>query len=484
MKSQAFNPYLPSFEYIPDGEPYVFGDRVYIYGSHDRFNGATYCQNNYVCWSAPVHDLGAWRYEGVIYDKMEDPLCTGEDRCLYAPDVAQGADGRYYLYYAFDFSGVMSVAVCDEPAGTYHFYGHIQDRQGGLLGKRPGDEFQFDPGILRDDDGRVWLYSGFCPRPGFFESWGDEPKKISGPLVIELEPDMKTIRQEPRPLLPWIGNCMGTDFEAHPFFEASSIRKVQGRYYFIYSSIHGHELCYAVSDTPDRGFAFGGTIISNGDIYLNGRTDADALNYTGNNHGSIVQIGSDWYVFYHRQTNRHQFSRQACAEKIIIRADGTIPQEEMTSCGLNGGPLAGEGEYEARIACNLKSRNGAVRYEFGEALGDEHPYFTQSGEDREERPDQYIANMTSGSSAGFKYFDLHSPSGIAVRVRGQGQGTLKVYTEHGEKAAAIPIHPAEGWTWLTEKLQPIEGVHALYFEYTGSGAIDFDRFALIRNRRI
>lgn len=34
-KKQAFNPYLPSWEYIPDGEPYVFGDRVYVYGSHD-----------------------------------------------------------------------------------------------------------------------------------------------------------------------------------------------------------------------------------------------------------------------------------------------------------------------------------------------------------------------------------------------------------------------------------------------------------------
>ena len=39
MKKQAFNPYLPSWEYIPDGEPYVFGDRVYIYGSHDFYNG-------------------------------------------------------------------------------------------------------------------------------------------------------------------------------------------------------------------------------------------------------------------------------------------------------------------------------------------------------------------------------------------------------------------------------------------------------------
>lgn len=30
MKKQAFNPYLPSWEYIPDGEPYVFNGRVYV----------------------------------------------------------------------------------------------------------------------------------------------------------------------------------------------------------------------------------------------------------------------------------------------------------------------------------------------------------------------------------------------------------------------------------------------------------------------
>ena len=40
---QAFNPFLPSYEYIPDPEPRVFGDRVYVYGSHDKFNGIAFC---------------------------------------------------------------------------------------------------------------------------------------------------------------------------------------------------------------------------------------------------------------------------------------------------------------------------------------------------------------------------------------------------------------------------------------------------------
>ena len=31
MKTQAFNPFLPSYEYIPDAESYVFGNRLYVY---------------------------------------------------------------------------------------------------------------------------------------------------------------------------------------------------------------------------------------------------------------------------------------------------------------------------------------------------------------------------------------------------------------------------------------------------------------------
>ena len=119
MKRQVFNPYLPSWEYIPDGEPRVFGGRVYVYGSHDAFGAPVFCVNDYVCWSAPVNDLSDWRCEGVIYKRKQDPQNKLGIRALYAPDVVQGPDGRYYLYYAFDFLGRMGVAVCDTPAGKY-----------------------------------------------------------------------------------------------------------------------------------------------------------------------------------------------------------------------------------------------------------------------------------------------------------------------------------------------------------------------------
>lgn len=49
IKNQLSNPYLPSFEYIADGEPHVFGNRLYIFGSHDSFGGKNFCEKDYVC---------------------------------------------------------------------------------------------------------------------------------------------------------------------------------------------------------------------------------------------------------------------------------------------------------------------------------------------------------------------------------------------------------------------------------------------------
>ena len=116
-KKQAFNPFLPLDEYIPDGEPHVFGGRVYLFGSHDKEGGTEYCQmGDYVGWSAPVDDLTSWRYEGVIYSADRQP--GGEGKCLYAPDVVRGNDGKYYLYYCLgNFEGGIFVAVADPPWG-------------------------------------------------------------------------------------------------------------------------------------------------------------------------------------------------------------------------------------------------------------------------------------------------------------------------------------------------------------------------------
>jgi len=473
---QVFNPYLPSWEYIPDGEPRVFDGRVYVYGSHDRFNAPIFCVGDYVCWSAPVDNLKQWRYEGVIFKKNQDPMNPLGIRLLFAPDVVQGTDGRYYLYYAFDFMGVIGVAVSDNPAGPFAFYGHVRYSDGVVWGRKNGDQFPFDPGVLVDDDGSVYLYSGFyTPTPAIAS--GFKKLKNDGGVVVKLESDMLTIKESPKLLFPKQG---AGSFPNHEFFEASSIRKDGDKYIFVYSSRHNHELCYAVSDYPDRDFVFGGTLVDQGDMFLNGNEDeSKALNYLGNTHGGMLNIGEDWYIFYHRQTNQHSYSRQACAEKLEHPAAGVFRQAEVTSCGLNGGPLKGSGEYEARIACNLYSAQGVARYDV-KFNKKEHPFFTQSGRDRNENGDQYIANMRSGSVAGYKYFNFGSESTLQLTISGKGGGIIEVShrPDFSDIKAEIAVECNGKKTEAEGKFSPDAGVRPLYIRFTGSGAINFHSFIM------
>jgi arabinoxylan arabinofuranohydrolase len=473
---QVFNPYLPSWEYVPDGEPHIFEGRVYVYGSHDHFGAPIFCVGDYVCWSAPVDDLKQWRYEGVIYRKNQDPKNKLGIHLLFAPDVARGRDGRYYLYYAFDFMGMIGVAVSDKPAGPFEFYGHVHYADGTIWGRKKEDQFPFDPAVLVDTDGSVYLYSGFyTPTPAIASSC--VKLKHDGGTVAKLEPDMLTIRESPKVIFPKQGKGA---FDGHEFFEASSIRKDGEKYIFVYSSKHNHELCYAVSDYPDRDFTFGGTLVDLGDLFLNGITEEkNAINYLGNTHGGMLNIGQDWYIFYHRQTNQHSYSRQACAEKLEHPACGVFKQAEVTSCGLNGGPLAGTGEYEARIACNLWSREGTARYDrrFSKKT---HPYFTQTGRDRTECGDQYIANMQDGSVAGFKYFDFRMETKLCLTVSGNGEGHFEISHVPSFSQLAgdvkITVHGKE--MTFTEDFRPQYGVKPLYFRYRGTGSIHFHKFRI------
>ncbi len=481
MKKQAYNPYLPSYEYVPDGEPYVFNDRVYIYGSHDRFNGKTFCMNNYISWSAPIDDLTDWRYEGVIFDKKKDPICKRDSMNMYAPDVVQGEDGKYYLYYFFSFTGIMSVAVCDTPAGEYQFLGHVRYQDNTLLGKKKGDPFLFDPAIFMDDDKRVYLYTGFSPKPLtrlFLTGRG----KLEGGYICELQNDMVTVKTPPVLALPGKGISKNTGFEGHEFFEGSSIRKINGKYYYIYSSDKNHELCYSVSDTPVGPYQYGGTIISNADIGYQGITKDQATTYYGNNHGGIVKIKNQWYVFHHRQTNRHEYSRQTCAEKIYLDENGHFQQVEVTSCGLNNGPLIGKGVYSTHISCNLYSKKGAGSYSplliFKSYRT--HPYLTQTGKDRENNPDQYVANIRDGAVVGFKYFQFDSLQEINLLVCGKAKGQITAYVNLEEEPIGFVELDLNNQTMnLKIKTSNISGTYPLYFKYIGRGSLDFKSFEII-----
>lgn len=183
----------------------------------------------------------------------------------------------------------------------------------------------------------------------------------------------------------------------------------------------------------------------------------------------------------HRQTNRHSYSRQACAEKLRRNENGAFLQAEVTSCGLNDGPLKGKGRYEARIACNLWGKNGTGRYDgpFPKWRLRNHPYFTQDGPDREDSGNQYIANMRDGAVAGFKYFAFKDAAEIKVHCTGSANGRLQVSTAPDFSTLCADIFIKNG-SQVGEKvtLTIPDGTYPLYFRFTGSGKMNFHWFEL------
>lgn len=76
----------------------------------------------------------------------------------------------------------------------------------------------------------------------------------------------------------------------------------------------------------------------------------------------VIQILADMNFFRHHQYAKEEkntilciplwYCRQGCAEPVQFDGDHIV-QAQMTSCGLNNGPLLGKGIYPAYIACNI-----------------------------------------------------------------------------------------------------------------------------------
>lgn len=408
------NPFLPLWEYIPDGEPRVFGDRIYIYGSHDNAGSDSFCDYKLKVWSASVNDLDNWICHGDIFHTRPDrdhPSDTEwTDYPLYAPDVVE-KDGKYYLYcYILWNKGC--VAVSDKPEGPFRL---LSKYKYDLPDKLVEDGVFVDPGVLVDDDGRVYIYCGF-EKSYMAELKSNMYEVISDSYIPDIIPADKN--------------------DEKGFFEACSMRKVGSTYYLIYSPNKGNRLEYMTSDLPCGPFTYRGTIIDNGIDYP-----------AGNNHGSICCINGQWYIFYHRMTNATITSRRACVEKIEILPDGTIPQVEMTSLGFEDA-LNPYRITSADIACVLK----------GGCFITELDCFMR-----------VITGIKPECVIGYRYFDFGEDYSsktmeFAAMVNGAGcNSTIRILIdgEDGEEIGRCVIGAAGGT--YSAVVKSVTGRHSVFF---------------------
>ena len=511
--STVGNPYMPLWEHIPDGEPYVFEDpdqpgkyRVYVYGSHDDMITG-YCGRDQVVWSASVDSLNNWRYDGVILvvDKNAngEPFdSVGTADVLYAPDVTlvTDADGNktYYLF-PNDQTGYRNglIAKSDRPDGPFEVCNWSKENPNQVDGV-----LQFDPAVFVDDDGRVYGY------------WGFERS-----YAAEFDPmTMATVKPGTKIVENMIsGRNQPGQFR---FFEASSIRKIKDKYVFIYSRFtedgefglptSNYTLAYAYSDNPLGPFTYGGTIIDgrgrekdeSGNVIASATPD-------GNTHGSICEINGQWYVFYHRQTGTDEYARQAMVAPISVKVEEgpggqvTISEGEYTS---NGFALKGLNPFErhsAGIACwytgpkpathewpNNTFYGSYVAAGYGgdegmtkeEALASTKKYDAPYDLRYNTNP---VVNNTDGSIVGYKYFrfdasrmdeELH----LRMRLIPEGiDGTIEIMADRpwasqgGKTIGKIELKSnmpktSTEQTVSIDNPEELVGLHAIFFKFSSA----------------
>ena len=464
-KIKSANPYLPLWEHVPDGEPRVFeynGEkRLYVYGSHDTEKTA-YCGRDQVVWSAPLTDLTDWTCHGVCYTATNGSI-------LYAPDVVQKGD-TFYLYAAENQGGRIVVASSKNPAGPF---------ENPVLTK-----LGFDPGILVDDDGRVYAYWGFCSC-----------------FCAELEDDMATIKEgtlHKHPIGhtfdPWNAENNKFGINNHDaFFEASSPRKICGKYVYVYSKRYTtpvpelgvYEPCngflsYKWSDSPLEGYQDGGDISFNGGEILRLPDGTGQQTYRwGNNHGGLVEINGQWYIFYHRQTGTDEFSRQGMIEPvdIALARDGKIYIGDITY--VNGEPVSSK---PVEMTSSGASVNGIDAHKIISAgyachISPLHQAYIKAVYEQAEGVSAPIVNIKDGTTVGFRYlqFGTNSPSSVTLSAKADKPMNVRVRLDswRGRVIAELEINSGEVTAPLTAG---IIGKRAVYFEFSGEGEAEFDWF--------
>lgn len=438
------NPYLPLWEHVPDGEPRLFEDpdnpgkyRIYIIGSHDvRFG--SYCGPDIRAWSAPAEDLSDWRDEGPIFTYQVD----GKWDVMFAPDLVEikNKEGKneYYLFPHVNGGGsrINFVAKSDRPNGPFKVLNATEDGKGSL----PGSMFGFDPSVFVEkvtDPSDPDYARGFRAY-GFWGFQHVDAAELDPETMYSVRPGTEIIngfipssvrygQLNPREKTDNLRVFPGEDLGTFNFFEASSIRKVGNKYVWIFSGHSGPDygqgssnstLRYAYGDTPLGPWKSGGVLVDSRGIVPN--QDGSRLvssNSAHNTHGSIEQIGDQWYCFYHRPPRGFGFARQAVVAPITIEYD----QQSVADGGAVRirayNPYAPDGKWECK-ASNGDEYKGAEVTSEGFNLYGLPPYQYYSAgyacyfSDNRLLQDSWdvwdnhmtVGTVQNGNIVGFKYF--------------------------------------------------------------------------------
>jgi Glycosyl hydrolases family 43/Carbohydrate binding module (family 6) len=298
-QAAAQNPFVRD-QFTADPSARVFGDRVYVFPSHDILANQTrgrmgwFCMEDYHVFSSA--NLTDWKDHGVIVKQNEVPWVRKDSYSMWAPDCIE-RNGKYYFYFptapkdttAYGKGFTVGVAVADKPEGPY------VSQAIPIKGVRG-----IDPNVFIDKDGQAYLY------------WS--ARNIYG---ARLKDNMLELAEEPKILseLPEKGLKEG------PFlFEKNGV------YYLTYPHVENkiERLEYATGNNPLGPFKFAGVIMD------------ESPTGCWTNHHSIIPFKNQWYLFYHHNDYSPKFdkARSVRVDSLFFNGDGSIKKVTPTLRGV------------------------------------------------------------------------------------------------------------------------------------------------------
>lgn len=323
----AANPIVPN-RGLNDPHIHIFGDRAYVYASHDRsITNKAFIMDDWWVWSSP--DLVHWTNECII--KPEQTYIAKPFTGCWATDAAF-RNGKYYFYFS-ERNKQAGVLVGDSPAGPW------RDPLGKpLLTAELTPTHEYDSCVFQDDDGKPYIIFG-----------------VWDYYIAKLNDDMISLAEQPRPI--------ELDRKIGPYGEGKTddkpnLHRANGRYYLTWGCF------YAMADNVYGPYAYKGSVLNTNTSFAPGYASPTWPNGPlQGRHGNYFTWHGQWYYTYCdiSQTGNRYF-RDAFISYVHYKTNGEIAPIRVDGIGVGEyrvpGKIEAEDFFAATNIAKLEITNG------------------------------------------------------------------------------------------------------------------------------
>lgn len=419
----AQNPIVRN-QFSADPSARVFGDKVYLFPSHDilategKGRVGWFCMEDYHVFSSA--NLTDWADHGMIVTQNKVPWVRPNSYSMWAPDCIY-RNGKYYFYFptspgdtAYGRGFTIGVAIADKPEGPY------VSQPTPIKGVRG-----IDPNVFIDKDGQAYLYW----------SQGNIYAAKLKDNMVELASDVVTLKDLPSKGLK----------EGPYLFERNGI------YYLTFPHVENtiERLEYATSNSPLGPFKMTGVIMD------------ESPTGCWTVHHSIIQFKNQWYLFYHDRDYSPNFdkARSVRADSLSFNAEGTIKKVIPTLRGIGITNAKGQIQMDRFSA---KSEDASVDFidTTNRFLGWK-TIFT--------KPGSWIQYNTVEFGKGIKSVNVRAISETGATL------VVRANSASGPVIAEIKIPKGNSWSTAKKSITAVQpGIKHLVLQLKGEGKAEVD----------